>query len=460
MGIENRDKRTHVNFVVERIDDRTAADLWAGDDLAARMIETWPNEETRAGWQLTADEDPDARKWIATRWKEIGLREALWTARAYERAYGGAAILLGTKDFNDPSSPLGDNLAGFEWLTVFEPEECKPETYYTDIKSPKFGTPLHYRINPSFNGTAGKGQPGTPESNILVHESRIIPFEGIRVSRRRVAGNSWGESILTRAYSVLRDYNAAWGSTGVLLQDFAQATFAMKGLAELLANDPDATIEERLKAVVLARSTIGAVLIDSEEKFGREATPVAGLAELLRALAERLAAAAEIPLTFLLGISPGGLNATGESDHKIFDNRIRASQEKNLLPAIERVTELLFAADGREPPEDWGIEFNSLTQQSEKAEAETRKLDAETAAIDITNGVVTPDESAKSRYGGAKYSRDVVIDFDERARLEEMEPDPEPTPVDPEADPDPESEDPEAEGDPDPDPEVDPEDDE
>jgi hypothetical protein len=74
---------------------------------------------------------------------------------------------------------------------------------------------------------------------MLIHESRMIVFPGIRVSRyqQSTARGGWGESVLSRVYRVLRDFNTAWSSAGVLVTDFAQSVIKIAGLWEALAFD-------------------------------------------------------------------------------------------------------------------------------------------------------------------------------------------------------------------------------
>src|SRR5690606_36742543 len=153
----------------------------------------------------------------------------------------------------------------------------------------------------------------------------------------------------------------------------------IKGLAEIVSLDKNEELANRIAAMELARSIVRATVIDSEgEEFERKQTPVSGLPELLDRLATRLAAAADMPVTLLMGQSPAGLNATGESDIRFFYDRISAAQELEIKPKIEHLVRLLLKSHdgpskGKEP-DKWSVEFSPLWQQSEKEIAETRKI--------------------------------------------------------------------------------------
>lgn len=413
-GVEGKDKRMSTRFQSDLLDDNTIMDLWRGDDLAARVVETVPNEALRQGFTLNAGDKQLAEDMMGMM-ETLNASKTILFAKKVERAFGGSAIFPVINDGQvDMIQPLNeDRISSVRHLQVFEPRELQPNRYYEDPLAPKFGEPMTYRLFPQARAVAVRG--------IEVHESRLIIFPGIRVSRSQVSPNNWGDSVLNRCWRVLRDFNISWAATTALLHDFSQASYKIKGLAELISHDKDDIIKARIQAVELARSTIRAVLMDSEEEFERKQTPVSGLAELLDRLATRLAACADMPVTLLMGQSPAGLNATGESDIRFFYDRISVVQELGIKPQLERLTYLLFRSldgptKGKEPNE-WSVVFNPLWQPTEKEKAETRKIVAETDNIYFQMGALSPEEIALSHWSGDTYSPEIVVDFEERKRL-------------------------------------------
>jgi hypothetical protein len=118
-----------------------------------------------------------------------------------------------------------------------------------------------------------------------------------------------------------------------------------------------------------------------------------------------------------MGQAPAGLNATGESDVRWFYDSIKAQQNTVLRPAINKLVQLAFHALKIPEPANWTIRFNPLWQMTEEQQAAIRKTQAETDAIYINAGVVTPEEIALSRFGGDAYSTETVIDADARKEL-------------------------------------------
>jgi phage-related protein (TIGR01555 family) len=213
----------------------------------------------------------------------------------------------------------------------------------------------------------------------------------------------------------------SWGGAAHLLSDFSQAVYKIKGLAELIAANEDETIINRFRIIDLARSLVRAVVIDADEDFERKTTPMSGVPEVLDRFSTRMAAAAQMPVTLMMGQSPAGLNATGASDIRFFYDTIKAKQTKHLVPPLERVLTLIFKAKegptkGKEP-EKWSIKPRPLWQLTEKEQAEVRKLQAETDEIYINSQVAAPEEIAISRFGGDKYSTETVIDFESRKEM-------------------------------------------
>lgn len=432
LGVAGRDKTHGAKFVPDELTDSECEELWIGDDMAARIIETLPGEMLRQGYALKIDaggggsqqDQSDAERQMKAKLADLQADESLLRALEYERAYGGGAILLGADDgAMSMDQPL--NLQGvrsIEWLNVLMKRELVAAKWYSDPRNKRFGLPMTYTIQPD---AVASGEVSKSLSQVEVHESRLIIFNGSPVSRRRMQKqNGWGDSVLVRCNKVLSQFGQTWGGAAILLADFAQAVIKIKGLAELLAGTSPKKVIDRAAAVDVARSIARAVIIDAEEDYERKATPLTGLPEMLDKFALRLSAAAGMPVSLLMGQAPAGLNATGAADIRFFYDRVKSIQTKKLQPAIERLIKLIFLTkDGPTrgvEPSNWGIEFASLWQPSEAEVAESRLKTAQKDEIEIRSGVVSPEEVAVSRYGGDKYSMETKIDLSAREALLEV----------------------------------------
>jgi phage-related protein (TIGR01555 family) len=268
-----------------------------------------------------------------------------------------------------------------------------------------------------------------------IHTSRMLVFQGPLSNRRQLRNGAagmaagWGDSVLVRLAKHIRDYDAAWAGVDHLLTDVAQAIFKINGLANALMSDKDKTIIKRMQMINLARSVVNAALIDKDnEEFERKGTPLAGVADILRERMDRTAAAAGIPTVVLFGISPGGMNATGENDVQIWYDAVAAMQRREAKPQIKTLLKYAFLAKegpaGGEEPEGWQWKFRSLWQETDAEKADTRLKNAQHDQIYHGLGVVSTEDLGQSRFGGDEYGMDLTIDLkaleDREAQAQEM----------------------------------------
>lgn len=464
VGDRYRDKtRAGLTFERDIVDEITAEEIWLGDDIAARVIETPPKVQLQNGFEVhiaelepkdTAtkpyvergdllekempeendgeeeteeeaiaapgeDEDERAEEKEAEE-KLKAILDDLETvstfieARQWSRAYGGSAILLGVDDgAKDLAKPVNEKaIKAIRFMVVLRPREIRPTKWSNNTRSSMYGKPIEYRVQRETNGHV-------PTKEFLVHHSRIIRFDGIKVSRRHTRANSgWGDSILNRLLGPLGDFQQSFKTVPNLIADFAQGVHKIKGLAELLLGNEDDAVVKRVESMDMARSVLRSLVIDSEDDFSRQSTPVAGLPELLDRCAKRFCASADMPVSMLMGDQPAGMNATGEQNTRWWYDAQGADRELKVRPAINRLVRLIFLSSegptGGKEPEQWTVEFANLWTPSQAEEGALRSQMATADAAYVNAGVLTPEEVAISRFGGTKWSMETRIDMQMR----------------------------------------------
>lgn len=445
-----RDRRmsNQIKTVAQTSSYAALDDLYAGDDLAAKMVDK-PADDMIRKWislSVTTDEnenDTETADAILQDLNRLDAKGVLRAALVWARVYGGALVFIGADDGGDDlSQPLDmGRVREIKYLEVYDRFEVDIHERYNpdnpeDLNEVgKLGQPKLYTVQSTEPGQASLG--ARP-----IHETRFLRFDGpLTTRRRRSRQNGWNDSTYTRIEQLLSDFGISWASASTLLSDFSQAIFKMKGLGEAIGTDQEGLVTSRMEIMDMCRSTIRMVPIDAEdEDYARHATPVTGLPELLEIFMFRMASAARMPVTVLFGRSPAGMNATGESDLSIWYDQVGSMQETDLRPKLTHLLELVMSAAAGPTsgsiPESWEYTFNSLWQMSQKEETEARERQAKTDQIYIENQVLMPDEVAKSRFGGETYSYETTIDMDDRP-----EPEPEPEPVVPVVVPPPDPED-------------------
>jgi len=429
IGNASYDKRLSHSFTSPSLGYTEIIELWRGDDIAKRAIEFVPNECFREGFEIVIGEEnkhDDLKEQIEQRLKELNVSKIVKRAMCVERALGGSAILLGANDSQALDTPFDvERVSSLDWLTVLEPMELQPYQYYTDPSQPKYGMPEYYQLSSvnvsSMTGTSGAvaGQRAVPETKThLIHESRLIVLPGTRVSRFQTnvssLGAYWGDSILIYLVDILRDFNVAWQAAGLIATDFSQPVFGIENLMSIVAKNPKG-LQARMQALEMARSVARAILIDTKETFKRETTNISGLPDLLDRLSNRLSLAIDLPLPFLLGAQSRNIGDNGDSDVRMFYDKIGSMQDQEVSPLLEKIVQIVMRTVGKKRlPKKWNIRFKPLWQMTDTEMAEARLTQARSDELALKYGVLYPDEVRKSRYKG-EYSFETQIDENKEA---------------------------------------------
>lgn len=436
LGAYGRDKRLTNRFGTTPLDYQTCLDLWRGEPMAKRIIEIIPNEALREGFEATIANDIDATKALNQKSQSFGLLGKVKDAYKKQRAYGGAALLVGADDGQSPDQPLRrDQIRKIDFMTVLTPRELQAWWWFNDVGQNGFGEVELYRVNTVFSAMGSATAASTIPAGTLVHHSRVIRFEQPVVDRTLLLQNyGWPDSILVPMERELADNDMSWAGAAALLEDFSQGVYKLKGLSEMVDTNDDvggdsdtsgndagtSVIAQRMQMLDYFRSVMRAIVIDKDDDFERKATPLSGYPEMLQQRALRLASVAGLPVSLLMGQSPAGLNATGDADVRWFFNHVEADREHELKPKVVEALELLMLAKngptGGQLPAIWGVTFPSLWQLTDLEKSTLRKTNAEADHIYIEDGVLTSDEVAESRFKDAEYTDAITLNADERAK--------------------------------------------
>lgn len=391
----------------------TLENLYEEEHLCAAIIDSLPEATFSRGWQLELS-DQEQKETIIDALDALDAEGSIQQAMCYERLHGGAAIFVGVDDgsmrFDEPLRP--EMVRSVLYLHVFDRWELTPARMYMDPKSPKFGKPSHYRVHPT---EAGIGQ----TVGVIVHESRLIIFEGEQTTKRkRVENQGWGQSVLARVYTAVKQYGGAMASVLALMADASQGVYKIKGLLDIIRSGNSETLFTRMAVMERMRSSLNAILLDADgEDYVRIASTLTELGNLIDRFQAQVASAAKMPITEIFGRSPAGMNATGESDIRTWYDKVAKIQRKKARPALDRILRLLFASTlgptaGQEP-ESWAVKFSSPWQPTAKENAEILKIKTETAAIAYDIGAVTTEQVARGLFSGSEWDGGIVLDAKE-----------------------------------------------
>ena len=410
--------------------------LYSDDDMASRVCDVVPDEELRQGYAIEVDprkEDavetgPEDAAQIGIDTKDaaevLGLQSKTVEARVWGRVFGGGALMLGVDDGLELHEPV--NLEGIKAIThinVLERNFIWPTTFYSDPNEAKLHEPRTYLVTPQVATSLASAL--NSQGTIEVHESRMVVFGGVRTTlRRRQEGDGWSESLLQRMQTILTQYGTSWDALAHMIQDANQGVFKMEGLIDALASNETDLVMKRLETMDMARSIVRAAVLDAEtEDFERQQFQWSGIKDPFEMLILRLASAARMPITVLMGQSPAGMNATGESDMRWFYDTTASSQLNIVQPALEYVLRLIMLSKegptGGVEPESWRVKFPSLWQPTPSELATIELQHAQSDQIYHGMGSANADEISVSRFSEGGFERTLNVNLEERrANLE------------------------------------------
>jgi phage-related protein (TIGR01555 family) len=393
-----------------RIDDVTLEALYAEDHFAARIVEALPKSALRPGWELVVPGDPVAGARIRDAFKAYEDRlcatQELSQGACWGRLFGGALTWIVVDDGRDPALPLDEaNVRTVLGLHTFDRRDVRIERLYADPTHPRYRRPETYRIRQRLLSAAAamSGLQGQGGHGALIHETRLIRWDGQpSTDDRRLQNQGWDDSVLERCWDALRQCAEDYGSKSLLLGRVAQAVYKLKNLYKMIAGKEEETLRRRMSLLDASRSRARAILLDVEEAFENVTQPLGGVPEMIDRGALRLAAAAEMPLSVLMGQSVLGAGTNAEADQETWNTTVDGWRTLELRPRHERlVRAILLAQDGptggREP-EQYSVNYRALRLPTRKQLAEVEKLEADRDALYIDKGVAPPEVIALARF--------------------------------------------------------------
>lgn len=381
--------------------------IYADDGLGARIVDLLPEDMMKQGWHYVFENEKEGfdnySKIYNHVFKEIRANYKIAQALKWARLYGGALILLGVYDGESLDQPLNLNkIKNFENLKIIPRNNVMYGTmkFQMNPELPHYGQVEYYPVT-FYTGRQYQMQ--------RVHYSRVIEIKGIEIPSSEASPipmefRYWGLSVFQRIQDRLKELGSSFSSLANLLNELTIGKYKYKDLAQIMSsNDGGELVQKRLQAMDLMKSVFHSVLLDTDESFERDTLSFGGVSDVMYQFMMMTSAATGYPMTKLFGISPGGLNSTGEADMYQYYDMVKAKQETELLPIIERLVKIISEWQNIPEPE---IVFNPLEQMTEKeqAELEAKKADSEYKKMQtyqgyIDMGIMSPEIVEELEFG-------------------------------------------------------------
>ena len=386
-GLENvvaglgtdRDKRSYSVWADPRILTRQELEnMYRGSWLAKKIVNAVADDMTREWLHVTFDGE-ELGTTIEQAEKRFALKRKANEALKWSRLYGGAVIIIGTRDRNlaKPLDVKNVRKGDLRYLHVVDRWRLSPAgSLNRDLESPNFGMPDSYVL---------------AESTVQVHHTRVLRFNGEKLPYFAWLRNAmWDDSVLQHVMDSLMNCDTTTQAIATMMFESNVDVVKSEGLADVLARkDGEAVLTKRFQVAALLKSFNRMLLLDGTESYEKKQNSFANLDKVIQQFMIDVSGAADIPMTRLFGTSATGMNATGDNDVRNYYDMVSAKQEAELRPQLEYLYEVLVRSELGHMPEDFRFDFNPLWQLSETEQATVEKTRAERDQVYLNAGVVT-----------------------------------------------------------------------
>lgn len=339
--------------------------------VAGAIVDCIAEDMTRAGVDFLGDLQATTESYF----QKYLTRKSVWlslkNAIKWARLYGGAVAVIDV-DGQDLSTPLNvESVAAgqFNGLRIFDRWEIEPDSQgFVGLD----GEPEFYTIT---NGARGFG--------LCIHYSRVLRFLGNDLpSHERRAENCWGASVLERLFDRLVYFDNVTAGAAQLVEKAHLRVVRINNFKTALRSDNAVgSLVKYFDVMRYLQCNEGLTLLDKEDEFHAHSYGFGGLDAMVLQFGQQLSGACGIPLVRLFGQSPAGLNATGESDLRLYYDNILSLQESRLRENLTRLFSVCFrACFGEREPAGFDFNFQPLWQVS--------ALDKAAMAASVTQSVL------------------------------------------------------------------------
>lgn len=376
---------------VRLISEAELSSVWISNGIGKKIISIRAEDALSQGLDFPNDKDGKFQDEL----RRLNVMPSLKYALQWADLFGGCMILPMVEDgVGDLAKPRADRAgATVTQLRLYDRTriESIAASWVNDPNSPYFESVEVFKLC-KLDG-----------ASFPVHASRLLTIKGEAVPQNHFLNNIdfrwWGQSMLQPIFDDIAAYGISFQAVTHLMQESSIAKFKFPEITALLAQGEkgEEKVMNRMELMNLSKSVTRSVFLAEGEEFIRDTIPLDQIANALRVFQEHTCAVTGFPLTRVFGTSPGGLNATGESDMNNHYDRIREYQTFNVRPVCEALFKLI--AKGLNLPESIAdFEFKPLGAPTQAQLVDMRAKQATTDVAYLAAGVLTEDEVRENRF--------------------------------------------------------------
>lgn len=362
----------------------------AQNGLIRACIETVADDMTRDFGKIKSEEPDKAEIVVAMNnaLEQFHIRDVLHEVAEKVGYFGGCLVYIDT-GANDAElqTPLNmgeysNELRNLKAFRVIDPINVYPGAYNSvEPLKADFFRPEHWYV-------MGK----------RVHASRLIRFVANEVPQLlKPVYNFFGIAQAQLLWDYVMHFSECRVATANIAKKYSMTVFKTNMSATLMDGAGTDQINNRIRLIARYQDNNSITAIDKDnEDIVKIETPIGGLTDITKQGLEFLAALNRTPAVKLLGISPSGFNATGESDLRNYNDHISSQQEKVFGHGLKTIIDCIHVFLFRKTNKGLIFEWAELGEEDQAAMANTQKVKADTMAVLLDRSVISPEEARQA----------------------------------------------------------------
>lgn len=362
----------------------------AQNGLIRACIETVADDMTRDFGKIKSEEPDKAEIVVAMNnaLEQFHIRDVLHEVAEKVGYFGGCLVYIDT-GANDAElqTPLNmgeysKELRNLKAFRVIDPINVYPGAYNSvEPLKADFFRPEHWYV-------MGK----------RVHASRLIRFVANEVPQLlKPVYNFFGIAQAQLLWDYVMHFAECRVATANIAKKYSMTVFKTNMSATLMDGAGTDQINNRIRLIARYQDNNSITAIDKDnEDIVKIETPIGGLTDITKQGLEFLAALNRTPAVKLLGISPSGFNATGESDLRNYNDHISSQQEKVFGHGLKTIIDCIHVFLFRKTNKGLIFEWAELGEEDQAAMANTQKVKADTMAVLLDRSVISPEEARQA----------------------------------------------------------------
>lgn len=349
LGISGLDKSQGTTYAAScEVSAQALSAIYRGNWLARKLVEALPQRALARGFSDNTPMPPDFQRLNYARWDEGALQRACYLGRLF----GGSHLFIGYANGGDDLSKPVTGKGRVAFLDIFTRHELTPasvggvEARDADPASLTAGQVQIYEVTGDH-----------PRRGMKYHISRAIQFGGLSLPPLMTPGfvpttqiraydpyyRDWTDSVLKPAWDDIQRYGVWWQSVGHLMSVASVGVMKVGSLMQSLNQNDGAIMRARIDLANQMLALTRNLMLDADknEDYDRKGVNFSDIPQLLDQMMIATAGAFNMPATELFGRAPQGMNATGESDHRMWEAQVTEWRERVLSPRVDALAEAL-----------------------------------------------------------------------------------------------------------------------